>query len=298
MISYIKELREEAMSKNDSSDLPIVGRFFNAQGYAEKMKALLPQEAYDFKIIPTINSHISLGELVDAIAGKDIVLRISDPNPELETLLNKQNKLALRYSLSYHDPVYKLIKIIGSTESAANKYSIPCRLDDESMITEREKRFIDGISKMLKRSYKSYVNDVYFTNHTKLGKSKINNVIVLIDQYGKIDLGESKKYLIPRAKQKIMDFWAPESRYDFAINLDSKEVQKMITVYNSRNKHTSNLVFLFLKNHLDNHHPRLQSSRWANSILDPVQSCAYISDSRNDTPYSNNIFHNLWGGQK
>lgn len=264
--SYIKKLSLKVDGDKDRSDLPFIGRVLSGKNIAEKIRPELPSEVYDFKIIPTINGNISFGELTDIFAKGKTVFRVGDEDIKLAELLRKQNKQALCYREYHINPLTQTIKILGSTESAARKYTVPCRLEDISVIEEREKKFLKGISKMLKKTYKSSINEIYFTNNTKLNKYQRDNDIVLIDQFGKIAIEKSIKHFTKKIMLKTRDFWTFKPRYDFAINLDSKYVQKMITIYHHREKHTSNLAFLFLKDHIRNNFPGLRPSNWTDSL--------------------------------
>ena len=283
IISYIEKLSVNVQTKKEASDLPFIGKVLSRKNIAVKIRSELPSEAYDFKIIPTINGNISFGELTDFYAKEKTVFRVGDNDTELAELLKKQNKLALCYTEYPVNPLSKLVKILGSTESAARKYTVPCRLEDKSIIEGREEKFLKGVSKMLKRTYKSSINEIYFTNNTKLNKYQWDDDIVLIDQFGKIAIEKSMKNFTKKMMLKTRDFWTLKPRYDFAINLDSKYVQKMITIYHHKEKHTSNLAFLFLKDYIKNNFPALKPSNWTDSLtfgipmdlIDPSRSGQY-----------------------
>ena len=260
--TYIKKMSLDVVHKKEASDMPLIGRMFSSGNIAKKISSELPPETNDFKIIPTISGKISLGKLTDLLAKENTLLQVEDNETELAQLLKKQNKLALCYRKSSFNPIGKLVEILGSTESAARKYTVPCRIEDESIIGEREEKFLKGMSKILKKTYKSSVNDIYFTNNTKLNKYQGDDVIVLIDQFGKIAIEKSMKNFTKRMMLKTRDFWSLNSRYDFAINLDSKYVQKMITIYNHRESHISNLAYVFLKEYIGDKYPVLKSSHW------------------------------------
>lgn len=291
VISYITKLYNNTKRDSDMSDIKVIGCFFKGKNAASRIMSELPSETKEYKIIPTINGNISLIELLENYSKGNTVLHMTKSEPELENILNKQNKLVLRYNRLFDDPLSKLIEVIGKSESANVKYSVPCRLEDESIISEREKRFLDKMTKMLRKNYKSYISNVYFTNHSKLHRLKRDKAVVLINQFGRINIGEARKNIVSRIVRRTKDFYLLESRYDFAVNLDSAEVQKMITLYNNTNRHTSNLAFLYLKSYLEKEHSFLRSSRWENSL----DTNLYVtnSSSQSHTPYSNRFIDKM-----
>lgn len=276
VVSYMDQLIERAKQKRDASYLPLVGGLFKTKEIAAKTKSELPAAAYEHKIIPTINGHISIGELVDAFTKQKTLLTLNAYNPELQKLLDEQNELVLFYNtLNRRGPVNRLVDLLGDTENAAYKYIVQCKIEDESIVGERENGFLKKASKMLKSCYGSYVSDIYFTNHLKLGKEKINNPIILVSKHGRIEIEKSKKKLTTRLMNTTKDIWSGGSRYDFALNLDSEKVQKMITTYHSKDKNISNMVFIFLKSEIENNFPWLKASINSNSSFNSTNYQKY-----------------------
>ena len=74
---------------------------------------------------------------------------------------------------------------------------------------------------------------------------------------------------------KTKEIWNCGARYDLALNLDSEKVQKMMTVYHSKDKNISNLAFIFLKSEIENEFPWLKASTSTDSLSNPTDQRRY-----------------------
>jgi hypothetical protein len=217
----------------------------------------LPPEVSKYKIIQTLNGNFSIPEILDALKEEDKLYYLTQRDPGLEELLKKDKKMVfLDQSIRLFVSGQKEVIIsLASGNKGANPYdryidatrvySASLRVEEGS-VGEREKFFLDAVSRNLPITIRAKMSELYFTSNSKMGYVDPEPVIFRSSS-GKINLGEPKKSIARRIKNRAVNIFYQDP-YDVALNLDSRAVQNMVSLVNGGNEFSRDMAISMIIN--------------------------------------------------
>lgn len=245
---WLKDTVENVKNKRIGRD---IRRFFAPSDFYSRLKKILPLATSKYKVIRTLSGDFSISEVSDILKEEDRLYYIHQRNFRLEDLLKKDKRIVFwdnpnsLYISGQKELIMTLISKNGGSNpyekyiDANRIYSVSLRVE-ENNVAEREKFFLGTVKKNLPMNLKAKTSGIYFTNNSRLGYIE-SAPIIFRNPSGKIDLGEPKKRLSKRIKEKIVDTLY-QKPYDVALNLDSKVVQNMISLINGSNEFSKSMA--------------------------------------------------------